>query len=342
MTPIKEGEVIDKYKLLEARGSGNFGTVFRVKNLALDAERAVKFIELEDERKVGRSLEEARNLYKCGSKHIVEVYNADIFSIDGKPYVIIEMEYLSEGSLRDRVLKGGISVKDALTATSHVLYALDAAHRAGIIHRDVKPANILIDGPNYKLTDFGISFVKSASHLYENINYRKNAAPECQKGAMADERSDIYSVGMTLFRLLSLDGNLQVPVDQFIDWRNKGCSIGLPEFLGFPKYIPRRLKAAIRRATDANPNVRYASAQEMLTAIEGLRVNLPWARDAANGGWIAKSDKEHRAYVEQAKARYRLEYKINGRRPNGSIREFSTAAQANAALHKLIADTMLA
>lgn len=339
--PIKEGEIIDKYELLEPRGSGNFGAVFRVKNLALNAERAVKFIELDDETKVGKALEEAKNLYKCESKHIVTVYNADIFSVDGKPYVIIEMEYLPEGSLRDRVRGNGISVKDALTATSHVLFGLDAAHRVGIIHRDVKPANILIDGPNYKLTDFGISFVKAASHLYENINYRKNAAPECQRGTMADERSDIYSVGMTLFRLLSLRSDLQVPADRFAEWRNQGFPSGLPAFLGFPKYIPRRLKSVIAKATNREPNDRYASAQEMLAAVEGLRVNLPWARDVASGGWIAVSDKEHRAYVEQHKKIYRLEYKINGRRPKGAAKEFGTNAQANAALTKFVAGTML-
>lgn len=338
---IAVGTVIGKYRVRKHCGEGSFGTVYAADNLALGGICAIKLIEIKATSDVPALLEEAKNLRKCESKHIVEAKSADIVSHAGTTYLSIEMEYLPSGSIESKSKSYGLDFQSSLTATRHILFALSASHNAGVIHRDVKPGNVMIDGHDFKLTDFGISFLKTKAHLQENINYTMNAAPEC-KTQLADELCDVYSAGITLYRMTKFRGDLKIDPKAFAAWRDAGSIPSLPEYLGLPDYLPRRLKDVIKKSTNPDRAKRFQSATEMCRAVEKLQVEMPWAPNDDHSSWQADvGGKAHHIFLEAIPAGFSVNYKINGRRKALWDHSFNTKAKALKFLHTHVAKTAL-
>ncbi len=339
---FSQDEVIGNYQIVSRLGNGVSGVVYRANQILLNAERAVKFIPVKSGQSVVKLLEEARNSHTAAEEHVVNVFNASILRRDTQHYVAIEMEYLPDGSLYTIAKRNQLSFKDTLAATRHVLCALSAAHRSGIIHCDIKPANILKSGNNFKLADFGHSYLKSSSNSFDSLIYVLHAAPELHAKASASETSDIYAVGMTLYRLTRPFNNIDINLPNLTKWRSNKLVKTFPEYNGMPDYLPNKLKTVIKKATSIDPNSRYQSAEEMMTAVERLSVNLDWKISNNMSFWEASDgSKNHKASLTAKKGKAVCQYKINGRKPRFWNNEEQTPEAARKRLNKLVKDTLL-
>jgi len=333
---------VDKYKIVQHLGGGNFGEVYRANQIILNAERAVKFIQQQPGQKIVPLLEEVRNLHAAAEDHVVKVFSADIIPHDGENLVAIEMEYLPDGSLYDLAKNGTLSFREKLTAIRHTLYALAAAHNTGIIHHDIKPANIMKSGNNYKLGDFGLSYLKGGAIGPNNLAYVLHAAPELFNGTDPNELSDIYSVGMTLYRLFLPVSKIDLNMTILSQWRSKKLVKTFPDYNGFPTYIPLKLKNVIKKSTVIDPTDRYQSVEEMLLALDRLSVNIDW-KIFNNGARCeaTKDGKTHVAELKLIKGKAVCQYKINGRKPRSWTNEGQSGPAAVKKLQRLIKSTLL-
>ncbi len=198
--------IAGRYRLGEEIGSGGMGRVWRAHDERLDRDVAIKEIVLqsgnEEDAAVARrrTLREARAAARLNHPGVVAVY--DVFEADGKPWIV--MEHVPSRSLKEVVQEDGpLEDRQAAVIGLQILEALSAAHRAGVQHRDVKPANVLIteDG-RVVLTDFGIAtiegdaLVTSSGQLHVSLDYM---APERAQEGQATEASDLWSLGATLY-----------------------------------------------------------------------------------------------------------------------------------------------
>jgi serine/threonine protein kinase len=196
------------YRVLEEIGRGGFALVYRAEQIALRRTVAVKVVSgLDVDRTRLRRFE--RECAAIGSlsshPHVVSVYDAGTTN-EGLPF--LSMEYLPEGSLADRLkAKGPLHVDDVIQIGIQLCGALEAAHQSDVLHRDIKPENILVGAQGQvKLADFGIAFVAdTTSHTATGtmVGTVKHSAPEVLGGARATVSADVYSLGSTLFALLT-------------------------------------------------------------------------------------------------------------------------------------------
>lgn len=186
---IEPGTVIlGKYEVVRPLGRGQFGAVYLVFNRNLTVHSALKVVSVTDpDRHV--AVVEAQATSLCGHDHVVKIRTADRFD-EG---VLIELEYLDGGSLSDRLKSGFVPIGDSISYMKHVLFALDFAHSKGIIHRDVKPANIMISGNIAKLSDFGTAIHPESGARVTDDFYRPHASPEAQNLNEFSARSDVFA-----------------------------------------------------------------------------------------------------------------------------------------------------
>lgn len=205
--PVANPE-IPGYQLLRQIGSGGMATVFLAVQVSLDRKVAIKILRTsgddDPERTEKRFLREGRTLAKITHKNVCGIY--DIAKVGDLAY--IAMEYLDGGTLVDK-LKQGVSVGEAIAIVVQVASALEEAHKLGIIHRDLKPANVMLRGGRVPvLTDFGIARELTASQTRitaENmiVGTPIYMSPEQVSGGEVDGRSDLYSLGIMFFELLT-------------------------------------------------------------------------------------------------------------------------------------------
>ncbi|WP_328860259.1 serine/threonine-protein kinase [Streptomyces sp. NBC_00306] len=204
------GDVIDgRFELIEPLGSGGMGTVWRARDTVLHREVALKAVRSEAGTSGAvreRVLREARALARLSHPHVVTIHHI----VDGEPHPWIVMELVRGTTLQDRLGRGPLAPVEAARIGRQVLSALRAAHAAGIQHRDVKPANVLLrDGPGggAVLTDFGIAALQGSASLTatgELIGSPEYIAPERIRGRDDDPASDLWSLGLVLY--VSVEG----------------------------------------------------------------------------------------------------------------------------------------
>lgn len=202
------GQTIDDYHILERIGSGGMGTVYRAVQLSLQREVAIKVLPDElanNPQYLGRFAREARALTQLEHPHIVPVYG---YGTDGKTSYLV-MRLLTGGTLADYLAqRGRVPLDDARRIFDHISAALHYAHAQGIIHRDIKASNIIFDSQfNAYLTDFGIAkLVHTNEQLTATgmiLGTPSYMAPELWKGQAATAHSDIYSLGVVLYAMLT-------------------------------------------------------------------------------------------------------------------------------------------
>jgi eukaryotic-like serine/threonine-protein kinase len=266
---------IGKYEVIDLLGRGGMGLVYRAFDRQLNREVAIKTLTegfSGDQEMLQRFYREAAKTGALKHPNIVTVY--DLGEQDGFPYIV--MEYLS-GHPLDRMIQSGppqpLAAK--LKIIEQVCYALGYAHRNDVIHRDVKPANVIVQSDGVvKLLDFGIARQeKTDGHLTRTghvIGTAQYMAPERLKNAAFDGRSDIFSVGIMMFQLLT--GELPFGGDYNVVQRilsEKHPSLG--QFLS--KY-PAALDAILDRALAKNASDRYSTADEMAWEIASVGQEL--------------------------------------------------------------------
>lgn len=196
------GNELGKYYLIEKLGNGGFGAVYRAHDRILKVDKAIKILEVINPNEAFKLFNEAAIPYKCKHNHIIKINNGEIISFNKELLFVVDMD-LANGSSVEYILKhGDLSVIDSLNIIKNILFAVEYSHLLGIIHRDIKPANILMDNGVPKLSDFGLS-AALGSVIIPWKWYRTHAAPETfVNNSIATVETDIYALGITLYRMV--------------------------------------------------------------------------------------------------------------------------------------------
>ncbi len=271
------GKMLDnRYEILECIGTGGMAMVYKARCHRLNRLVAVKILkpELAQDAEFRRRFhDESQAVAMLSHSNIVAVY--DVSSSNGLDYIV--MELVDGMTLKQYMKKRGapLNWREAVHFITQIVRALDHAHSRGIVHRDIKPQNILVlrDG-SAKVTDFGIARVASAAQstlTQEALGSVHYISPEQARGSHIDGRSDLYSAGVVLYEMLTgrLPFEGETPVSVAIQHIN---SIPIPP-RDLNDAIPEALEAIVLKAMAPRPEDRYASAEEMLADLEEFRKN---------------------------------------------------------------------
>src|SRR5436309_1701560 len=237
-------------------------SVYRAHDSLLERYVALKVLHQhynEDEDFVERFKREARSVAQLQHPNIVTVI--DRGEEDGRQYIVFE--FIDGENLKELVVrKGRLAVRDALEIALEVAQGLAFAHEHGLVHRDVKPQNVLLNGDGRaKVTDFGIARSLDVEHgvtqtgtVLGTSNY---IAPEQASGQQVDAHTDVYSLGIVLYEMLT--GDLPFPGENFVAIAMKHVNERPPDLLEQRPDLPMRLVAAVERALEKDPSDRFAS-----------------------------------------------------------------------------------
>lgn len=286
------GTILDrKYQILEEVGSGGMAHVYKAVNMTNRKIVAIKMLKEEykdDAEFLRRFSREAGTVLNLNHENIVRAY--DVGKYQDLPYIV--MEYVEGHTLKDLIDQNGpLPIRTAIGITCQILDALTVAHENGIIHRDVKPQNVIVtDRGITKLTDFGIA--REAKATTSTFNGKKvlgsvhYISPEQAKNAIATEESDLYSVGITLYEMLT--GKVPFTSDSAV-------SIALMHIQDKPippielnPSIPIALNDIVMRALEKEPSDRYETARAMRSDLVRSigNPNGSFARDRTNNAVV--------------------------------------------------------
>jgi serine/threonine-protein kinase len=271
------GQTIGKYRILSSLGSGGFGSVYLAEDTWIDKKVAIK-VPHKQHLDFGEMLKEPRLLAAMSHPNIVTVLTAE--KEDDRFFIV--MEYVPGETLEARIMReGALDLADALDFTCQICNAVDHAHRSGVLHRDLRPGNILVsDAGMVKVTDFGTSrFLEIAAHGTTVIGSPPYMAPEQFLGK-AVFASDVYSIGVTMYQMLTgaLPYNTPAPAD--IERLLRGELVTPPRLKNAS--IPKAINDVVMRALAADLTTRYARAADLLEA--GLAARAPARRARARQG----------------------------------------------------------
>ena len=333
---LQPGDVVlNKYEVVRTLGEGRFGEVFLVYNRNLSRQSALKLIRVDNPIE-HRAVVEAQAQYLCGHDHVVKVLTADVF--DGA--VLIEMEYMEDGSLADRMKVEFVPVVESITYLKQILFALEHSHSRGIVHRDVKPGNIMLSGGIAKLSDFGTVIHPLSGVQVTDLFYTPHASPEAVNKREFSAASDVFAAGMTLLRAV----NNMSGWDAMLAGKTWPALVRegkLAAQLGFADYTPRKLKRIIKKAINPVVADRFATAVALRQELERLRPLRRWVRSSDNE-WICTFDGKEERAILQTGPKPSVTYMIGGRRRLSDCHNYNTERDARKGLAELVARSTLA
>lgn len=289
---LPEGTRIEQFEIREILGKGGMGEVYLARDTKLNRNAAIKLLSSEigdDPEKLKRFVQEAQAASALNHPNIVTVY--DIGDFDGLRY--IALEYIDGRSLTEHLLSGSLTLSDALKIAVQMASALDSAHSAGIVHRDIKPDNVMIRGDGIaKILDFGIAKLTEKPHREPGPEDRTELkvntspgmilgtasymSPEQGKGGSVDSRSDVFSLGIVIYEMIS--GRLPFEGESAMEMIG---SILKDEPRPLPESVPQELRRIVTKCLRKDPDQRYQT-------MKGLLADLNQLPEAAGGG--AKTD----------------------------------------------------
>ncbi len=263
--------LIGRYQVERLVGRGAMGLIYQAVDPVIGRKVAIKLIRADifggdDQAEfAARFRREAQAAARCVHPNIVSIY--DFAMHDGNPFLVMEFV---EGSSLAQVLRerGRFAPDDAVAVMAQVLAALETAHAAGVVHRDVKPANILLLPDNrVKMTDFGIARFDNSelTHHGTMIGTLSYMSPEQCRGDDVDARSDLFSAGSVLYEMLTGTRAFSGASSARVTYRL------INEFPPDIESLPGGLAGVVRRALAKAPGDRFGSAQEMAAALRGTR-----------------------------------------------------------------------
>jgi len=297
---MRHAPLSGRYELEEIVGTGGMSVVYRAWDMKYDCEVAVKMLRPEyacDEEFLRRFNSEAQAASQMSHKNIVHMF--DVGKDEITPYIV--MEYVHGSTLKDIIIQKALDndFRKIIRITLKILAAVDHAHRNGIVHRDIKPQNILVDDEGtVKVADFGIARLVNAAGATRNGNIIGTVhyfSPEQANGGVADEKSDLYSVGVVLYEMVTG----QVPFDG-----ESAMSVALMHIRDNPRppseinpQVSKGLEEVILKAMSKEPSKRYQDAVE-------FAVDLRRAMKMPMGGFVRKPASELRKQNEKKPSRW--------------------------------------
>ncbi len=288
--PAPEISTVGSYELLQPLGEGAMGRVFLARHQTLDRRVALKILKPELARtrtEVDRFIQEAQAVNKIRHEHIVEIYDCvDETLPGGERRVYFVMELLQGKTLRELLAGGPLPLPRALWLMRQVALALDAVHRVGVVHRDVKPDNIFVTTRNgadfVKMLDFGVAKLRGQGVELANgspvvVGTPLYMAPEQLLGRLTDHRGDVYGLGILLYRLVSGQppfagsGGFEALIKAIV--REKPAP--LPPRTQRDEPVPPPLRALIEACLEKDPERRPQTMAEVGSQLEVLLTEEP-------------------------------------------------------------------
>jgi serine/threonine protein kinase/tetratricopeptide (TPR) repeat protein len=264
------GETVSHYRILEKLGQGGMGEVYLAEDTRLGREVALKFLAPElarDRDALARFRTEAKAAAELSHPNIATIY--DIGETPERPYLVLE--YLRGQSLRARIKKGPLPIEEALRVGGALAEGLAAAHSHGIVHRDVKSANIMLgDDGSVKILDFGLARLADATQLTKpgtTLGTIFYMSPEQALGRTADERSDIWSLGIVLYECLT--GRLPFRGDSGSVLAQVQSADPDPP-TAVRTGIPMDLERVVLRCLQRDPQLRHQHADDLVAELRNL------------------------------------------------------------------------
>ncbi|WP_345711009.1 Stk1 family PASTA domain-containing Ser/Thr kinase, partial [Kineococcus glutinatus] len=274
--PLVGRRIDSRYRVLGRIGRGGMGVVYRAEDERLEREVALKVLRSDlahDADARQRFVREAKAAARLANPHVVSVLDQ---GTDGEVAYLV-MELVPGRTLRDAISEQGLLTPgEALAALEDVLDALAEAHRKGIVHRDVKPANVLVDDHGrIKVADFGLArsaaAATTASGSTDLLGTAEYLAPERMRG-IADARSDVYATGVLLFEMLTGQPPFTGDTPANLAYRHLYDEVPAPSAL--VPGLPAPIDGLVRHATAKDPADRPADAGEFLVEVRGVRAAL--------------------------------------------------------------------
>ncbi len=340
--------VLGKYNIKEVMKPGSFGAVYRVHNYAIDRHSVLKIVRADDPAYLKELIESyAQN--SCKHDRIVTIHACEIIdfpiSAGGTiPAVAMELEWIGGGTWGSAIEAGYLPIAKSARYATDALYGLQYAHSNGVIHGDVKPDNIFITPQGAKLADFGLAKLgrlMPGQDRAQAMFYKTHGAPEQFGTADIDRKTDVFAMGMTLFR----------SVNNITDWQHRVASVRdadqamlagrLKDKIGYSPEVPKKIRIIINKACNADPAQRYDSCAEFRQALEKLRFIAHWIKDGDEFRSLLNGRDEKIALLTR-RTDYEVEYRSNGRRLNANCASFADKNEAYAHLFRYVYENTVA
>ncbi|MDU7114978.1 MAG: Stk1 family PASTA domain-containing Ser/Thr kinase [Peptoniphilus harei] len=268
----------NRYEILEKIGTGGMGNVFKAHDRKLDRIVAIKVLKLEyneDNNFIRKFKRESLAAASISHPNIVSIYDVGTEKVEDKEVHYIVMEYIDGKTLKDLINdEGRLSEKRALNYCIQIAEALKVAHSKHIVHRDIKSQNIMVTRDDrIKVTDFGIArvadntTVTATNAVMGSVHY---FSPEQARGAKVDNRSDIYSLGIVLFEMLT--GRLPFDADNPVSVALMQVQSQMPKPSDFIKSIDPSVDALVLKMTEKDPNDRYRDVFDLIKDIKDYTI----------------------------------------------------------------------
>jgi eukaryotic-like serine/threonine-protein kinase len=269
-------KIAGRYEVEELVGHGGMSSVYKARDSLLERHVALKILHQQytsDDDFVERFKREARSVAQLQHPNIVTVI--DRGEEEGRQYIVFE--YIDGENLKELVVrKGRLEVREALDVALEIARGLAFAHQHGIVHRDVKPQNVLLNGDGHaKVTDFGIARTIEVDGMTQTgtvLGTSNYIAPEQATGKRVDAHSDVYALGAVLYELLA--GDVPFPGDSFVAVAMKHVHEPPPDLMDVRRDVPPRVAAAVDRALAKDPGDRFPTMDAFAAELEGCLTEL--------------------------------------------------------------------
>lgn len=332
---------LGKYRVMRKLGEGAFGTVFYALDRTLNRHKAIKIMSISSPDEYLSQIQEAQILDQCRHKNIVAINEANVLDYTGHK-LVLDLEFLPNGSLESEMRNRWISIKETIAHLKNVLSGLEYAHSLNFLHRDIKPANILLCDEGAKLSDFGLATLTTGL-VGSGNGYTTHLAPEVFTSNITSKQTDIFAMGITLYRCVHNINDWRGIIASIPNARNRIHSGKLISYLGYSSLIPQKLKRIINKACNIDPSKRYKSALKMRQALDKLRYNIDWVK-STDYSWIGNDNSSNSYYsdiAQNGRGKSIVTFKKNNRRQRELCDTFDVFDDAVVYQEETIADQIL-